>query len=144
VRVRGVRICLAGLALSLLVVGVVSGTLLRHVLQIVPIIIVLLVSLPRPAWAAYSAVALFAFWLFVAVMIWLFLLGLSRLANGHYTVTEIVCTVFMALFSAVGIASAVRPGKRLPVLWRVVAVLLFVALQVTVMMISFRPGIANR
>ena len=86
---RTVRSCFIGLAVALLLVGVVSGTVLRHLVQIVPILIGLALLARRPDWGAYAAIPIFTFWALIVVLIWLFLLGLSRIANGHYTPIEV-------------------------------------------------------
>src|SRR5262245_53607037 len=93
---RLLRNCLIGLALALLLVGAVSGTFLRHIVQIVPIIVALGLSTRRPDWGAYAALPVFLFWTLVPILIWLFLLGMSRIANGHYTVIEVLSTFVMA------------------------------------------------
>lgn len=141
---RILLVSLIGLASFALLVGVVSGTLLRHVIQIIPIVIVVALHSRRPASAAYSSIPVFAFWLFAMTMIWLFLLGVSRLASGRYTLTEIVSTVFMAGFSVTGIVAAIRVGK--PARWprRVALFVLFAILQLAVMWVSFQPAFANR
>jgi signal transduction histidine kinase len=108
---RFVSGCLIGLAIALLVVGVVSGTFTRHVVQIVPIIVAIGVLTRRPDWGAYAAVPIFLFWIFIVVLIWLFLLGLSRIANGHYTVIEILSTLFMVGFSVAGVVQSIPLGK---------------------------------
>ena len=60
---RAVRSCLIALAPALLLVGVVSGTVLRHIVQIVPIVMALGVLARRAAWGAYAALPIFAFWI---------------------------------------------------------------------------------
>ena len=45
---RLISICLIGLAVALLVVGVVSGTFLRHVVQILPAILAVVIVDRRP------------------------------------------------------------------------------------------------
>jgi hypothetical protein len=136
--------CLIGLAAALLLVGVVSGTLLRHVVQILPIAVAFVVVRRRPAWGAYAALPIFLFWILVVVLIWLFLLGLSRIASGHYTVIEIVSTFVMAACSVAGSVKCVALGRSLPAGSRVAAFLLFAALQVAAMWVSFLRPIANR
>jgi hypothetical protein len=98
---------LIGLALALLLVGLVSGTVLRHIVQIVPIMVVLAVVRRRPDWGAYAAIPIFVFWIFIVVLIWLFLLGLSRIANGHYTPIEVLSTFLMMACSIVGVVKSV-------------------------------------
>ena len=141
---RVVSACLIGLAIALIVVGVVSGTLLRHVVQILPIILAAIVLQQRPPVGAYAALPIFLFWLLIVVLIWLFLLGISRIASGHYTVIEITCTVFMAAFSVLGALRSITLGRELRPLKRVVTFVTFVALQVAVMWVSFQGPIANR
>jgi hypothetical protein len=136
--------CLVGLALALLLVGIVSGTLLRHVVQILPIVAATAVLVRRPAWGAYAAMPLFFFWTLIVVLIWLFLVGLSRIANGHYTPIEVVSTVFMAGFSVVGIMKSVPLGRPLRAVERVLVFAVFAAMQFGVMWVSFLKPIANR
>ena len=113
-----VRACLIGLLLALLLVGAVSGTLLRHVVQILPIVAALVVLQRRPAWGAYAAFPILVFWIFIVLLIWLFLLGLSRIANGHYTLIEIVSTFLMAGFCVIGVTRTIPLGRDLSMLGR--------------------------
>src|SRR5262245_20663661 len=102
-------ICAVVLAVSLLLVGVVSGTVIRHVIQIIPIVILLLAPL---AWRGAAAMPVCFFWLFIMVLIWLFLLGMSRIANGHYTPIEVALTVVMAGASIAGIIASGKTMKK--------------------------------
>lgn len=139
-----VRACLIALALALLLVGVVSGTLLRHVVQIVPIAVALGVLARRPDWGAYAALPIFGFWILVVVLIWLFLLGLSRIANGHYTPIEVASTVVMIACSIVGFVKCLQLGRPLRAMGRLSVFLLFSAMQFVAMWVSFLEPIANR
>jgi len=135
---------LAGLAIALLVVGVVSGTVLRHVVQIVPIAAALALVSRRPAIGAFAALPIFIFWIFIVSLIWLFLMGLSRIANGHYTIAEILSTFVMAICCVSGVVRAIAMGRPTPVAARVLTFAGYAALQVVAMWISFTPSIANR
>ena len=141
---RVVMGCLVGLALALLLVGVVSGTFLRHVVQILPIVAVVAMLTRRPTWGAYAALPIFTFWILIVVLIWLFLLGVSRIANGHYTPIEILLTILMAGFSVVGVVRSIPLGRSLAVSGRVLVVAVFTAVQVASMWVSFLQPIANR
>jgi hypothetical protein len=136
--------CLIGLAAALLLVGVVSGTLLRHVVQILPIALAFVVVRRRPAWGAYAALPIFLFWIMIVVLIWLFLLGLSRIASGDYTVIEIVLTLVMAACSVAGLVKSVALGRSTSLGNRVAAFVLFAALQVVAMWVSLLRPIASR
>ena len=141
---RVISICLIGVAVALLVVGVVSGTFLRHVVQILPVILAVVVVDRRPHLGAYTALPIFVFWALIMLLIWLFLLGISRIANGNYTVVEIICTLFIAGFSVCGIVKAMAVGKALRPLRKMLAFATFAALQVAAMWVSFLPSIVNR
>ena len=141
---RVVRGCLIGLALALLLVGIVSGTVLRHIVQIVPIMVALGVLARRPDWGAYAALPIFGIWTFIVVLIWLFLLGLSRIANGHYTPVEVMSTFVMAACSIVGVVACLQLGRPLRAVGRLSTFLLFAGIQVAAMWVSFLRAIANR
>ena len=62
----------------LIAVGLVSGTLVRYLVQIAPLVVALILARWwKPAVGAWAAVALLSFWMFVTVLIWLFLLGVA-------------------------------------------------------------------
>ena len=136
--------CLAGLAIALIVVGIVSGTILRHSVQIVPVVAAAIVVIKRPSAGAYAALPIFVFWTLIVVLIWLFLLGVSRIANGHYTIAEIISTFVMAASCVFGAVRAVQIGRPSPIGWRIAMFIGFAALQLLAMWISFTPSIANR
>jgi hypothetical protein len=138
-----VRLCLVGLALALLLVGVVSGTILRHVVQIAPIVLALALARRSPGRAAYAAIPLFVFWTMIVVLIWLFLFGVSTIANGRYTRTEVGATVAMVAFAAAGVPASLRLGQSLRPLSRVVTVAVFAVFQMVAMWISFVRPIAT-
>jgi hypothetical protein len=100
--------CLAGLALSLLVIGVESDTFMRHFVQVIPAVAALAVTARRPRWGALAAIPIFLFWTIIVLFIWLYQLGVSRVITGHFTATELVLTVLMAGFSIAGIAASAR------------------------------------
>lgn len=141
---RGVVIGLAGLAGALLVVGAVSGTILRHVVQIVPVLAAIAVVRRWPVIGACAALPVFMFWMLIVLLIWLFLLGLSRIASGHYTLAEIISTMVMAMCCVSGSVRAVGVGRPAPLSARVLTFIVFAVLQVAAMGISFSPSIANR
>jgi hypothetical protein len=136
--------CLIGLAFALLLVGVVSGTVLRHVVQILPIAVVTGILARRPDWGAYAAIPIFLFLIFIVMLIRLFLLGFSRIANGHYTPIEVVATFLMAGFSVVGVIRSVPVGRPLRAVERVLVFIVFAALQCGAMWVSFLEPIASR
>lgn len=136
--------CLGGLALSLLLVGVASATLLRHVIQILPIVVAMALLSKRADYGACAALPIFAFWILVVLLIWLFLLGVSGFANGHYSAVEIVLTVFMVTFAVFGMAGSISLWRPLSILGRALVTCVFILLQVVAMWVSLTPVFANR
>ena len=107
---RTVAVCLAVVVLGLLAVGIVSHTLFRHAVQVIPVVIALAGISRRAAWGRPAALGAFALWFLIMFLIWLFLLGLARIVTGHYTPAEIALTILIAGASAIGFAA----GLRLP------------------------------
>ena len=143
-RPAALAVPLGGLVVALLVVGVVSGTVLRHVVQVVPALLASAVVVRRPAIAAYAALPIFIFWILIVALIWLYLAGLSSIASGSYTAAEIVSTVVMAVCCGYGVVRAIPPGRPAPSTARLVTFIVFALLQVAAMWISLSRSIANR
>ena len=130
--------CLAGLAVSLILVGFISDTVARHVVQIIPSIFALGLTLRRPATGAWVAIPIFVVWCAVIAAIWLYLLGLSDIVEGSYSALEVVLTVVIAVCSALGIAKSMREGRTLPLTGRAIAFLGGLALQAASLILSLR------
>jgi hypothetical protein len=134
---------LASITLSLIAIGFVSSTPLRHAVQVIPGIVALALSLRRSPVAPDAALPIYFFWLPIMVGIWLFLLGISRILKGHFTPAEIALTIVMAVCCVWGIADSVRKSVSH---WavRILFFTLFFALQLAAMWLSTRPYISHR
>jgi hypothetical protein len=131
---------LAVLIVALLAVGVVSRTVMRHVVQVIPATLVLIL-LVRQSWLAQSAAApICTFWLGVVINIWLFVLGIARIFSGTFSTVEIVLTMVIALASGLGILGIVRSGTRLGLASRLVTAAAFGIGQFVAMVASFQLG----
>jgi hypothetical protein len=143
-RHKVIAACLSGVVASLLVVGIVSETFVRHVIQVVPIGIALVAVTRRVALGPYFAIPIFALWLLLMVLIWLYLIGIQTFFTGTFSLAEVVLTILIGLFSVLGIVacagSRVGPGAA----GRSAAVITFAALQVGAMWVSFLRPFANR
>ena len=137
-----VAVCLAILAASLLVVGVVSDTILRHIIQIIPILFALGLIWQRPSAGSYMALPIFGFWLFIVVIIWLYLLGVSDLAEGTYSNPEVALSVIIAATSAWGILRSIQTGQPLTWRYRTTLAIIGLASQVAFIAVSFQPAFA--
>jgi hypothetical protein len=78
-------VLLTVLACALLAVGAVSGTMLRHVVQILPsIVLIVVVVVWRPRSGPAAALAIDLFWLAIMLFIWLYLAGVARIVTGRF------------------------------------------------------------
>jgi len=135
---------LAVVIASLLLVGIVSGTIARHLIQVAPATMLLIVLLRyRPSWWPASVLAIHLFWSFIMLMIWLFLAGVAHVVTGSFTVTEIALTGAIGVASIFGCVVAVRNLRSTS--WRaaVPAFLVAVIAQIAAMWVSLQPGIAT-
>ena len=136
--------CLGGVGAALLVVGVVSGTLVRHVVQIVPVVVALAVVRARPAWGLHAALPIFAWWLLMMVLVWLYLAGVPMFFDGDFTLTEIVLTGLTALFCVLGLFACVRVEATAGIASRLLAVAASGTFQFAMMWVSFLRPFVNR
>jgi len=137
-------ICCAAIIAALYVVGLVSGTSLRHVVQTAPIWIGVVLGFRGSALARWIALPFFLFWLAIVVIIWLFLLNIAHWVNGTFTPPEVAMTVVMACASIGGIVTAVRGGKRTSAMAAIGMFVLGAVLQFATFWVSMLPGIARR
>ncbi len=135
---------LIGLIVSLLLVGVVSSTLIRHALQAMPAALALVVVVRRQTWASYAALPVFIFWLLIILAIWLFLLGITRIVTGHFTTAEVALTLLIATSSICGIAASIRPRSTASLAGRVGAFVLFAVFQIGGMWLSLQQPFVHR
>lgn len=127
---------------SLLLIGLVSGTIVRHTIQIVPGTLALAALLRGREWGVSAALPIFAFWLFIVILIWLFLLGIARIARGHFSPAEIVLTVAIGVACFWGLIGSGLGRIGWPA--RVAAMAFFLGLQIATMWLSVQPSFARR
>ena len=127
-----------------MIVGIVSGTFIRHVIQIVPTLVALAAVANRRAWGPLMATPIFVWWLFIMVLTWLYVTGVPMFFTGSSTVTEIVLTVFIGLSCGLGLSSSVQARSTAGISVRAFALGAFGVLQVAFMIVSFLPPFANR
>jgi len=141
---RITALCAAAIIAALYVVGLVSGTLLRHVVQTAPLWLAVVLGWRRSVAARWIALPIFLFWLAIVVLIWLFLLHWARVVSGHFSPAEIAMTIVMGIASTLGLTQAVRERSSLSAMTAAALVLAGVILQAAAFRISLLPGIANR
>ena len=132
---------------GLIAVGLVSGTLIRHLVQILPLVAAYLLlrrSCGAGSYGAWIAVGLLAFWFAIMVLIWLFLLGISDVASGTYTFVEIILTVGIAGGCLFGVVAGLRRAQSPAWSRRAATVLVTWLVQYGVMLLSFSEPFVNR
>ncbi len=136
---KAITVCLTVVILALLLVGLISATVVRHLVQISVAAVVLAAVRGGRAWAVYAALPVFLIWLFLMLLIWMYLLGLSTIAAGRFTPAEVALTVVIGISSVWGVAAALR-ASRGPWTRLAAAAASAAVLQIAVLWLSFRLG----
>lgn len=137
-------VCCAAVMAALLVVGVVSHGVIRHILQTSPLWIGIVLGLRNSPLTKWVALPCFAFWLLMMSVIWMFLLGWTRILSGTFSPAEIAMTLVVGTASIFGIFGALKAKGGVRVWSATVTTLLITVLQVTAFQLSFLPQIAHR
>jgi hypothetical protein len=139
-----VALWLAVVAGALIVVGFVSHTILRHVIQIAPLVVALGLLLRGSSTGVSAAAPLFAFWLLIMGAIWLFLLGIARIFSGTFTRAEVILTIVIGVASMLGLAATRRHGSTASWVGRASVVIAFALMQFAALWVSVQPYFATR
>jgi len=99
---RIVACCLGALALSLVAVGVVSGTVVRHLVQMAPVLLAAAVVSSLPALGAAVSLPVYGTWLALMTGIWLYVLGIATLFRGTFTPFELFLTALIGACCLLG------------------------------------------
>jgi hypothetical protein len=129
---------------ALLVVGVVSRGILRHVVQTAPLWITVVLGARRSTLTRWAALPPLVFWLVLMLVLWMHLLGLVGWITGTFSPIEIVLTVVVAAAALVGIREASRvPASRMGSARALGTMVVVLVAQVLAFRWSFLPGIAH-
>src|SRR5260370_11371443 len=139
-----IAVCRIGLLLSLLLVGVVSSTLLRHVVQVIPPVVAFAAVAWRAAWGKYAALPLFIIWFVLMLLIWLYLLNIAQVLSGRFTPAEIVCTVTIGICCVCGGFVSFRMRRLASRASGILIFIAFAAFQIVAIWLSLRPSILHR
>jgi hypothetical protein len=130
---------LGGLIVALLAVGVVSGTLIRHLIQVAPPALALILVAGGSSHGRSAALPILTFWAALMAVIWTFLLGLTRIIGGRFTAGEIGLTIAIAAVCLAGLAGGARPTANLSRPRRIATALAFGLLQLAALWVSLQP-----
>ncbi len=90
---------LTGMAIGALLLGATAGTFTRHVIEIVPALLVLAAIGRRRRWVSWAAMPVAVFWIVMTAISWMAELGLVPRIGGPYT------TLHFLLMGAIGLAA---------------------------------------
>jgi hypothetical protein len=136
-------VCLLGVILSLLVIGIISATPIRHIIQVSPLVLAFIPVMLRKSWSKYTALPLFIFWLVIMIFIWLYLLGIANIVNGNFSPVEIGMSILIGISCGWGIVASLRAQSSVRLSTRIVAFMGLFALQVCAMWVSLLPPFAG-
>jgi hypothetical protein len=143
-RERMIPVCCAAVIAALYVVGFVSQTELRHVVQTLPLWVGAILGYLGERMARWVALPLFLFWLILMSLIWLYLLGWANVIHGHFSPIEIVMTLVVGISSLLGIVNCVPGITSSGLITGGAVFLLSAAFQVAMLHVSFLPEFAHR
>jgi hypothetical protein len=139
-----IALCCLTMIIALWIVGVASGEVLRHLIQTLPIWIGVILGFRNSQWTKSAALPFFIFWLAIMTLIWLFLLGWSRIVRGHYSPTEIAMTIIIGAAAFLGIILSARMKTQIKFI-QAAAVFATIALaQYLAMYVSLLPQFRSR
>jgi hypothetical protein len=136
--------CCLAIMVALLVVGVVSHGVIRHIVQTAPLWVAIALGTRRSDLGKWAALPSFVFWLLLMIAIWLFLLGWARIVSGTFTVTEIAMTIVVGAASTLGIVTGLRMRTATRRAVAVATVLGVTLLDLIAFRLSLLPAIAHR
>ena len=141
---RGIALCCLAALVALYVIGAASHGVLRHAVQTLPFWFPILFGFRGSELAKWSALPCLIVWFAIVVMIWLFLLGWSRILTGHFSPVEIAMTLLVGVACLCGFGVALRWRTATRPLREAAIGVLFFALQVIALRVSVLPSIAHR
>ena len=141
---RTIAVCSLAIVIALQVVGIVSHTSLRHVVQTLPLWFPIVLGFRRQDIAKWVALPCLVFWLGIMTLIWLFLLGWARIVSGTFTPIEIAMTLVIGASCLAGLGEAGRWRTATHPLVATTLTMLFAFLQLLAFRVSMLPSIASR
>jgi len=141
---RQLSLCCLTMIIALWIVGVASGEILRHLIQTLPIWIGVILGARNSQWTKSAALPFFIFWFGIMTLIWLFLLGWSRIVRGHYSPTEIAMTIVIGAAALLGIILCARMKMQIKFIHAVAVFVLTALAQYVAMYVSLLPQFRSR
>jgi cation transport ATPase len=139
-----IALCCLTMIIALWIVGIASGEILRHLIQTLPIWIGVILGFRNSQWTKSAALPFFIFWFAIMTLIWLFLLGWSRIVRGHYSPTEIAMTIVIGAAAFLGIILCARMKTPIKFIQAAAVFVLTALAQYVAMYVSLLPQFRSR
>jgi hypothetical protein len=136
--------CCAAVMAALLVVGVASHIVIRHIVQTSVLWIAIVLGIRNSKLTKWAALPCLVFWLVLMAAIWSFLLGWTAFLSGTFSPMEIAMTIIVGAASLVGMIRAVSMKSGVRAVRVTATVLVVLILQVAAFRLSMLPQIARR
>jgi len=144
-RARRIALCCLALIVALVGgVGLATGLVIRHVVQTAPALIGLALGIRRSRAVGWFTAPIFAFWLMLMTVIWLYLAGWTTLISGHFSPFEMAMTLIVGAACAIGLWLDARSFAGVRATTAVGLTVIAAAAQVFCFWLSMLPGIAQR
>lgn len=140
---RTIAWCALILIAALIVVGIVSDGVLRHIVQTAPAWIIVALGASNSNLTKWAAPPVFVVWLIILTLIWLYLLGMARVITGHFSPTEIAMTIIVGISSVWGLVNCFRLKNGTGFSGAMLVLLIMTAAQVGAIVLSTQPAIAD-
>lgn len=140
-----IAVCSLGIILALVLgVGLASNLVLRHLVQTAPLWICVVLGFRHSRAAYWVGLPLFLFWLILMALIWTYLLGISHVVSGHFSLIEIVMTLVVGASSIVGMGSFIRSRHSFSLAGATILFVIIAGFQLVCFRLSLLPAIAHR
>ncbi len=136
-RNRIIPLCCVTVIAALYIVGLVSNTELRHVVQTLPLWLGAILGYFGVRMARWVVLPVFLIWFALMSLVWLYLLGWAHVIHGHFSATEIAMTLIVGISSVFGIASSVRGIRSTSLVTGSAVFLLSAGFQLAMLYVSF-------
>jgi hypothetical protein len=135
--------CLAIIVALVGGVGLATGLVIRHVVQTAPLWIGLALGIRGSRAVGSFTAPIFAFWMVLMTLIWLYLAGWSTLISGHFSPFETAMTLVVGAACAIGLWLDVRSFAGVSATTGAGLFVIAAAAQWLCFRLSALPGIAH-
>jgi len=144
-RARRIALCCLAIIVALVGgVGLATGLVIRHLVQTAPVWIGVTLGMRGSRAVGWFTSPVFAFWLMLMTVIWLYLAGWSTLISGHFSPFEIAMTLVVGAACAIGLWLDARSLAGVRATTAAGLIVIAAAAQAFCFWLSMLPGIAQR